>query len=390
MTGHPDGPVQAAWRTAYETASTAASALPELQMDLHEAVGRVISRDITALTDLPSFDSSAMDGWIVAGRGPWKVSGRILAGDTRSGRLQPGQAMEITTGAAIPDGARGVLRYERGQRAGCMIDGEVEAGADIRRRGLECHAGDVLAKEGEPFTPALAGLAAAAGHDRVWVRRPAVVDVLVLGDELLDRGCSSRGRVRDALSPMLAPWLQRLGAVVSVRRCRDDLDLLTNALAASTADILITTGGTGKGAGDHVHAAMKALAYTALVNGVSVRPGHPMVLAAPSATRRSGRLLIGLPGNPLAAVSGLLTLVVPVLHSLNGRRPQSLRRVRLDADVQGHPSDTLLVPVRGATPLLKAGPAMLMGLARADALAVIPEGGAAAGQVVDVLEILRT
>ena len=126
MTGHPDGPLKGAWRSAYETASTAASPLPELQMDLHEAVGRVISRDITALTDLPSFD-----------------------------------------------GARGVLRYERGQRAGCLVDGEVEVGADIRRRGLECHAGDVLAKEGDPFTPALAGLTAAAGHDRVWSSAPA-------------------------------------------------------------------------------------------------------------------------------------------------------------------------------------------------------------------------
>lgn len=376
------------WKTAYETASAAASPLPEVQVDLHTSTGRVISRDLTALTDLPPFDSSAMDGWVVFGDGPWKAEGRLLAGDTRPSSLQPGHAIEIATGAAVPDGACGVLRYERGRLDGNILDGEIEVGADIRTRGHECRAGDILARAGQRVTPALVGLAAAAGHDWLRVRKQPVVDVLVLGEELLSHGRPTGTHVRDALAPMLRPWLQWLGAAVgSIKRVGDDLEEITKLLATSTADLLITTGGTAKGPVDHLRSAVCAMKHTMLVDTVSVRPGHPMLLARLPTANAADRLLVGLPGNPLAAISGFLTLAVPVLRSLHGETARPLRRVQLDAEVAGHPSNTKLIPIRGSVPLAKTGPAMLSGLAYADAIAVIPENGVRAAELVEVLDL---
>ncbi|HCA84632.1 MAG TPA: molybdopterin molybdenumtransferase MoeA, partial [Streptomyces sp.] len=271
-------------------------------------------------------------------------------------------------------------------------------GQDIRPRGQECRSGDQLLAAGVRVTPAVLGLAAAAGYDTLCtVRRPRV-EILVLGDELLHTGLPRDGRIRDALGPMLAPWLRALGAeVTGTRRLGDDAEVLRTAVTASTADLVVTTGGTAAGPVDHVHPVLRRAGAEVLVDGVAVRPGHPMLLArlAP------GRHLVGLPGNPLAAVSGLLTLVEPFLRALAGRTQCAPARAPLAEGVHGHPHDTRLVPVAyradgagsgpygtdRAVPLRFNGPAMLRGIAAADGLAVVPPGGAEAGAVVEILEL---
>jgi molybdopterin molybdotransferase len=136
-----------------------------------------------------------------------------------------------------------------------------------------------------------------------------------------------------------------------------------------------------------VHPTLRRIGAELLVDGVAVRPGHPMLLAR----LRPGRYLVGLPGNPLAAVTGLLTLAQPLLRTLAGRgRYAAETTAPLTEAVSGHPRDTRLVPVRyhvqRAVPLHFTGPAMLRGLAVADGLAIVPPGGAAAGAEVEVLE----
>jgi molybdopterin molybdotransferase len=120
-----------------------------------------------------------------------------------------------------------------------------------------------------------------------------------------------------------------------------------------------------------------------LVDGVDVRPGHPMLMARLA----DGRPLVGLPGNPLAAVSGLLTLVEPAVRALAGLPAPAPRSTTLTTAVKGHPRDVRLVPVSGGTPLHHVGPSMLRGLAAADALAVVPAGGAREGDVVETLAL---
>ncbi|MEU6849393.1 molybdopterin molybdotransferase MoeA [Actinacidiphila alni] len=388
------------WAEARRIARRVGRRLGTEVRDLGEdALGMTLARPLTALTDLPSFDSSAMDGWAVAGPGPWRLRGHaVLAGQQRPAEpLHGGHAIAIATGAAVPAGTTAVLRSEHGwtQR---RTDGEwlqvrsphpaPTPGQEVRARGQECRGGDELLPAGTLVTPAVLGLAAAAGYDELTVTVRPRVDVLVLGDELLDHGLPRSGRVRDALGPMLPSSLRALGAeVTSVRRLVDDEEALRRAVSDSTADVVVTTGGTAGGPVDHLHPVLARIGAKLLVDGVAVRPGHPMVLAE----LPSGTHLIGLPGNPLAAVSGVLTLAAPLLRTLAGRPAPAPYAAPLTADVTGHPVDTRLVPVvfdddSAARPLHFSGPAMLRGLAEADGMAVIPPGGARAGDDTAVLD----
>ncbi|MGW4272571.1 molybdopterin molybdotransferase MoeA [Streptomyces seoulensis] len=389
------------WPQARETAERAARAVPApgagtrrapVSLPLDAALGLVLAEPLAALTDLPSFDASAMDGWAVAGPGPWDVRDEgALAGRARPEPLTDGEAVRIATGARIPQDTTAVLRSEHGRiddKGRLHPAREVGHGQDIRPRGQECRGGEHLLPAGALVTPAVLGLAAAAGYDTLTVVPRPRVDVLVLGDELLTEGLPQDGRIRDALGPMLPPWLRALGAeVTTVRRIGDDANALHRAVSRSEADLIVTTGGTAAGPVDHVHPMLRRFGAELLVDGVKVRPGHPMLLAR----TRKDQHLVGLPGNPLAAVSGLLTLAEPLLRTLAARPAPEPYALPLQSTVPGHPYDTRLVPVvlRGdhAVPLRYNGPAMLRGVAASDALAVVPPGGARAGQEAELLDL---
>ncbi|MEU7045559.1 molybdopterin molybdotransferase MoeA [Streptomyces varsoviensis] len=380
--------------------------LPVVYRDLGAALGHALAEPLAALTDLPSFDTSAMDGWAVAGPGPWRLrEGGVLAGGGHPEPLSDGTAVPIATGAPLPAGASAVLRREHGEtgehaeHAATLSDrspgpGRTAPGRDIRPRGQECRAGEPLLPAGTTVTPAVLGLAAAAGYDRLPVRRRPTVELLVLGDELLDSGPPHDGRVRDALGPLLPPWLRDRGArVTERRRVSDDFGLLRTALRDSAADVVVTTGSTAAGPVDFLHEALAEAGARLLVDSVAVRPGHPMLLAElPPAADGRPRRLVGLPGNPLAAVAGTATLAVPLLRRLGGHADPEPLRMSAATALPGHPRDTRLLPVRRAHPHAVAplpfdGPAMLRGLALADGLAVVPPGGAPAGTDVEILDV---
>ncbi|MFF5857436.1 molybdopterin molybdotransferase MoeA [Streptomyces sp. NPDC012751] len=374
-----------------EGGATGARRAP-VPVSLGDALGLVLAAPLEALTDLPSFDTSAMDGWAVAGPGPWQVrEDGVLAGHTQPDPLTDGEAVRIATGARIPADTTAVLRTEHGRidaQGRLHTTREMLHGQDIRSRGQECRTGDQLLPVGTLVTPAVLGLAAAAGYDTVTVVPRPRVEVLILGDELLTGGLPHDGLIRDALGPMLPPWLRALGAdVVAVRRIGDDARALRKAVTGSAADVIVTTGGTAAGPVDHVHPVLERIGAELLVDGVKVRPGHPMLLARVSDHQH----LVGLPGNPLAAVSGLLTLAEPLLRTLAARPAPEPYTLPLKEAVQGHPHDTRLIPVvlRGdhAVPLRYNGPAMLRGVAAADALAVVPPGGARQDEETELLDL---
>ncbi|MEU2131886.1 molybdopterin molybdotransferase MoeA [Streptomyces sp. NPDC018352] len=433
---HGHGPTTS-WREARALAARSgrsgqsgrAGAVRAGRLPLGQALGHVLAEPLVALTDLPPFDTSAMDGWVVSGPGPWSVrkaagadagSNRdlgILAGRSAPATLPDGDAVRIATGARIPADANAVIRSEhaRVDEATGLLHAkhQVLPGQDIRPRGQECRAGDQLMPAGALVTPAVLGLAAAAGYDALVVVPRPRVDVLVLGDELLTAGLPHDGLIRDALGPMIGPWLRALGAEVSApQRLGDDEAALRRALTTSDADLVVTTGGTAAGPVDHVHPVLAEIGAELLVDGVAVRPGHPMLLAR--LKKSDGPYLVGLPGNPLAAVSGLLTLAEPLLRGLAGREAEAPYRVVARDEVQGHPHDTRLVPVvhqagsaadgrsgggygsggagtgSGAeyvVPLHYSGPAMLRGIAAADGLAVVPPGGVRSGTEVEILDL---
>ncbi|WP_404190438.1 molybdopterin molybdotransferase MoeA [Streptomyces tauricus] len=396
-TGSGKDPAEHHTATPWQRARALAGRAPRrpdtsVSVTLDAALGLVLAAPLAALSDLPSFDTSAMDGWAVAGPGPWDVRAEgVLAGQNEPQRLTDGEAVRIATGARIPQDASAVIRSEHGrtdEKERLYATRDVVHGQDIRPRGQECRSGDPLLPPGTLVTPAVLGLAAAAGYDTVAALPRPRAEVLVLGDELLTEGLPHDGLIRDALGPMLPPWLRALGAeVIAVRRLGDDAEALRKALKNSDADLIVTTGGTAAGPVDHVHPILRGLGAELLVDGVEVRPGHPMLLAR----LKENQHLVGLPGNPLAAVSGLLTLAEPLLRTLAGRGAPESYTLPLQDRVHGHPYDTRLIPVvlRGdrAVPLHYNGPAMLRGIAVADALAVVPPGGARAGQELEILDL---
>jgi len=393
------------WDQARRVAAAAAQPLAPIAVRLEAALGCALANPIAALTDLPSFDSAAMDGYAVSGPGPWHLSDAdIRAGSEELRRIDPGSAVAIATGAALPEGCDAVLRTElagvetalHGQRlfpldalTGLPDDsgGSIPPGTDVRPRGEECAAGEPLVPAGSVVTPAMLGLAAAAGYDSLDVIPPPTVAVLVLGDELLERGLPRPGRVRDALSPLVPPWLADLGARANPPiRVPDTRQALLDEIEDSTADVIVTTGSTAAGPVDFIHDVLDHLGARWLIDGVQVRPGHPMLLAV----LPDGRPLIGLPGNPLAAVSAITTLAAPLIATMRGV-PVEAGDVELGVDVTSHPHDTRIIPVLleggQVRPLRFDGPAMLRSLALADALVAVPPSGGLAGSAVPLLSV---
>lgn len=377
------------WDEAREAAHGTASLLSVEHVPLEVGVGRTLACDIAARTPLPPRDVSAMDGWAVCGDPPWVVVGEIRAGMLPGGPLNAGQAMRIATGAVVPPRTVGVLRSEAGSiDASGRLWGDVTPGLAVRPAGEESREGELLVAAGTLLGPAHVGLIASAGHDEITaVRRPRAA-ILIFGDELLASGPARDGRVRDSLGPQLPGWLARLGVEVrDVRRVPDTLaDHITAIEDRDDVDLVVTTGGTAAGPVDHLHSAVKSAGLETVIDSVACRPGHPMLLA-----REPRRWLIGLPGNPQAAIVGLFTVAHPLVAGLLGRGLPPLDTAAATVSIPGAPGVTRLVPSTlcgaHATPTSHGGSGMLRGLAAADGFAIVGPSGCSAGEPVRFLTL---
>lgn len=362
----------------------AARAAAPVTVTLAHAVGAVLAQPLHARTDVPLADASAMDGFAVANHGPWRVRGTVLAGGSPTGPIGSGEAVEVATGALVPEGTDRVLpvevvrvRNEDGTRwvepAGPLPDRR-----HVRPRGEECAAGVPLLRAGRRVGAGVVGLAASTGSDELVVRPRPRVATLVTGDELVSAGLPVPGQVRDAIGPLLPSAVSSLGGdLVLLERCGDGPGQLDRALAgllAADCDVVVTCGMAGAGPADRLRPWLHEVGAELVVDGVAVRPGHPQVLAS----LPDGRPLVGLPGNPLAAVAALLGLLGPLLGGMTGLTATVAERAVLQGwQPRGRPATTL-VPVRRCedrtvTPSGPAGPAQLRGLAAADAVAVVPQ-----------------
>jgi molybdopterin molybdotransferase len=386
---------------AYEAgraATRAAEVIP-----LAGADGRTLAEPIRALTDLPAFPTSSIDGWAVRGPGPWRPVGRILAGGTAPRLDQDGTCLQIATGAMVPAGVTTLIRTEEStvDDAG-LVSGEPRPRPvpEWRMAGEEAAAGEELLPAGTAVDPAVIGLAATCGYESLTVRHRPRAAVLVFGDELLTTGAPGAGRVRDSLGPQLPGWLRRCGAAVDPAAVtgpvEDTLDAHVAAIrhALDRADVVCTTGGTMRGPVDHLHAALAELGAEYVVDKVAVRPGFPMLLARVTGPDGRTRFLAGLPGNPQSAVIGMITLVAPLLAGLHGREMAALPRVEAAAPIPGRGGFTHLALAaldpdgRRATPVGHVGSAMLRGLAQAHGFAVVlPDTAAAAGDLIPFLPL---
>jgi molybdopterin molybdotransferase len=362
------------------------------------ALGRRLDRDILALQDMPHYASSAMDGWAVNGSGPW------IPVDPGK-RLAPHQASIIVTGGLIPAGGKAVLRTENAVLGkddeglplltvgGSARPGEPRAGEHIRKAGEEALAGDVLVKAGVVLNPAHLALAALAGYDDLQVQGKPVVRLVLTGSEVVDEGTPDPGQVRDTFGPQLQGVVAMLGGLPGgQQRIGDSYEEWLAALEDVVpevpdapdlpADVVITTGGTGRSGTDHFRRAVAELGGRLIIDGVAMRPGHPAVLAE----LPDGRFVLGLPGNPLAAMMALSTVGAPLLAALGHAAMPPVQEVPCGTMIEPDPGRTRLMPFRllygMASPAQHTGPGMMRGLAAADGVLVVPPHGVQLGEPV--------
>jgi molybdopterin molybdotransferase len=409
------------WTQARFVARTAATPLRAVHARLDEAHGSVLARALTSPYDEPFADAAAQDGYAVCGEGPWTIVD--LAHDVA---LSQRTAMRVRAKQILPGHTDAVLRVDRGVVTLEVTNEIVTArdpltdlpepaarpdfGTGIVRQGAIRTAGTELVHAHTPVTAATLALAAAAGLDSLEVIKPPVVGTLVLGASLLTSGPSRDGRVRDALGWTIPALIGALGARANPPlRAPDTRDLLMREIEDANVDLLITTGSTSPGGNNILREALRDLNAHWLVDGIMVTPGAQTLLAR----LPDGRLLLGLPGQPAAALAGILTLGAPLIAGLRGDlidprhcEPSAAPpRAQLaePAPPAEYDEDTVLCPVRllpdsisstttrmdrlpSAIPIPADGPADLRGWATADAIAVIPSGGGDTGDEVELLD----
>jgi molybdopterin molybdotransferase len=295
--------------------------LPAEQVALQDAAGRVTAADVPSRIDLPPFDSSAMDGFALRAAntpGRLPVVERIAAGRPASRAVVAGEAMAIATGGAIPDGADAVLPIEYVVDHGNEIETaqRVDPGADIRPRGGDIRAGQIVVPSGMRLGPAQLGALAAAGvADIPATRRPRAA-VLSTGTELRPPGTELEpGQIYEANGVLLAAQLATAGAEVErLDPVADDEAAHRAALQAGLeADVLVSSGGVSVGPHDLVRSVGGELGVEEVLWGVAVKPGKPLSFGV-----RGRTLVFGLPGNPVSCLVCFELFVRPAVLALQG------------------------------------------------------------------------
>jgi len=384
-------------------------ALPPLHLGLLDALGCVLAEDVGADIDLPPFDNSSMDGYAVvladvagaSGRAPvaLPLAGDIAAGSSAHHALVAGTTKRIMTGAPVPAGADAVIPQEWTDQGAATVVMTLEpnAGANIRRRGEDVHAGDVVLTRGSVIGPSQVGLLAAVGRERVLVHpRPRVV-VLSTGSELVEPGTAlGPGQIHDSNSFLLTAAVREVGGIAyRVAALSDDprglLDAIEDQLVR--ADVVLTSGGVSVGAYDVVKEVLSR-SGTVEFGTVAMQPGKPQGQGTIGPDRTP---IITLPGNPVSAFVSFEVFVRPLLRRLAGARRLHRPTVSavLSSPLRSPPGRrqfaraTLAVEAGSYVVRPVGGPGShLMGaLAQANALIVVPEEVTAvpAGEAVTVM-----
>jgi molybdopterin molybdotransferase len=311
--------------------------VPDEEVDLGSALGRVLASGVRAVGPLPPFSYSAMDGFALlagalAGDAPWSLP---VSGESRTGHvpepLASGHACRISTGARIPDGADAVLPVELVEQTEDAIrfQGSVRSGQHVRRAGEDLEAGALALPAGKRLDPASLGLLASLDQVKLTVaRRPRVV-VLCTGDELRPPGTPSEpGKIPDSISLPLSLLAVRAGAdVLRVAHVGDEQGPTARAvsMALEQADLLLTVGGVSVGEHDWVRAALASEGIAIDFYKVAIKPGKPITFGRRGPT---GPSVLALPGNPASALITFALFGMPLLRAMQGDAaplPPSLR-----------------------------------------------------------------
>lgn len=296
----------------------------EDSVPIQDALGRVLSSDVQAAVDVPSFTNSSMDGYaccaedIIAGSS-YDVTGRITAGSP-AGRLSDGTLVRIFTGAPLPEGADAVVIQEdtiqRGDRV--VVEAQPRSGDNVRPCGQDIKAGRVILNQGRRLRPEDLALAASVGCDRLSVYRRLRVGVLSTGDELVDPPAPlSTGQIYNSNHYALLGTLTNEGFEArDLGRVEDDHEATRVGLsaAADEVDCIITSGGVSVGEADHVRDAVMEMGDIDIWR-LAIKPGKPLAFG-----NVKGTAIFGLPGNPVSTFVTCRMIALPYLRRCQGQR----------------------------------------------------------------------
>ena len=373
------------------------------QVKLEQSLGRVLAEEVRANRDQPPYDISAMDGYALRSADLGNIPAMleiiedIKAGDMPIKALASGQCARIMTGAPMPLGADAVIRVEDTEAKPdnrVQINQSVKPGNDIRRLGENMRNGEVVLSPGTAITPGVIGVLATVKRAQVQVYRRPRVAILSTGNELegLDEPVDPN-KIPNSNSYALMGQVQALGIEpVLLGIARDDPEELARYLKRGLEyDVLLVSGGTSVGVHDYVRPTIEALGAQMLFWRVAMKPGHPVAFG-----KVGEKIIFGLPGNPVSSMVCFEEFVVPALRSMMGHARTYRRTIeaRMTHNVKHQPGRTefirvLLAKEPGgytATSTGAQGSGMLLSMARADGLAVLPAdgNGLAAGSMVAV------
>ena len=385
------------------------AALPPRTVALDEALGLVLAEPVVSAEDIPAFHNTAMDGFAVrsadtaAAPVTLDVVGTVAAGDAGDVRVGAGQAARIMTGAPMPPGADAVVMVERTRPAGpagdrVAVEISVEPGTHVRSPGEDVAAGEQVFGAGVALTPGHLGVLAGIGAYEVRAHGRPRVGVVSTGDELVDEpGPLRRGQIRDsnrrALLGLVA-WSGFRGVDLGIARDDEaDIERIFRR-AARDCDAVLSSGGVSMGDYDYVKTVLDRIGAMRWMQ-IAIKPAKPFAFGIVEGTP-----VFGLPGNPVSSMVGYELLAKPALRAMAGCGPADLgpdtapavseRPLRRRGDGKVH--YVRVSAARDDSGVLRVSPArgqgshQLAAMARADALAVVPDGaGAAAGEPVDVI-----
>jgi molybdopterin molybdotransferase len=329
---------------------------------LTASLGRVLAEEVKADRDFPPFPRSTRDGYAVrvadVSRVPNKlhVLGQIKAGGTFAGSVQPGQTVEIMTGAAVPAGADAVVMVEYSSAAGDQVEIQraVAAGENVVAAGAEARAGDVLLRPGTRLRPAEIAMAAAVGKANLIVYRKPRVAVLSTGDELVDVSkIPAPHQIRNSNSYSLCAQVIQAGSEpLQLPVAPDEEGELTALIQTGldAAELLLLSGGVSMGKFDLVEQVLTKLGAQFFFTGALIQPGRPVVFGE---IKKGPRVIpfFGLPGNPVSVMTTFDLFVRPLLDALGGAPPRRTPAV----------SARLKKPLKTKTGLTRFLPAILEG-----------------------------
>ncbi|MGA7594363.1 MAG: gephyrin-like molybdotransferase Glp [Gallionella sp.] len=375
--------------TAQQRILACVNTLDTESVSLERSAGRVLAVDVRANRDLPPYNVSAMDGYALRSTdlatipALLEVIEDIRAGDKPVRTVQAGQCARIMTGAPVPQGADAVIRVEDTQESvnnRVQIKAGVKPGNDIRLRGEGMRNGDAVLTAGTEITPGVTGVLATVKQSQVQVYRRPRVAILSTGNELED--------IDDPVDPDKIPNSNSYALMAQVQALGIDADLLGIARDDPAEleeylqrglrfDVLLVSGGTSVGVHDYVRPVIESLGVQMKFWRVAMKPGHPVAFGV-----AAHALFFGLPGNPVSSMVCFEQFVAPALRRMTGQQRLFRRTIaaRMKHGIKHQPGRTEFVRVTLAkeaggylaSPTGAQGSGMLLSMARADGLLVIP------------------